>query len=178
MSNILKHHGIKGMRWGVRRYQNYDGTLTEQGRKKYLNSDGSLNELGKKVAVSNQPVSKILRKQNQNHLLTNYQKEVNSKLKKMDEEEKAQRNAREKRIQNETPKDLTEAFEITKRKYGVKSMDDIYKHPASVKAGKDFVKDMKSQFPEFTINDIKQDTSYWRARENAYYESMGIKIKK
>ena len=32
----LYHHGIKGQKWGVRRYQNYDGTLTEQGRKKYL----------------------------------------------------------------------------------------------------------------------------------------------
>lgn len=31
----LYHHGIKGMRWGVRRYQNVDGTLTSAGRKRY-----------------------------------------------------------------------------------------------------------------------------------------------
>ena len=31
----LQHWGIKGMRWGVRRYQNKDGSLTPAGRKKY-----------------------------------------------------------------------------------------------------------------------------------------------
>lgn len=31
----LYHHGIKDQRWGIRRYQNYDGSLTEEGRKRY-----------------------------------------------------------------------------------------------------------------------------------------------
>jgi len=34
-SVALVHHGIKGMRWGYRRYQNPDGTLTEEGKKRY-----------------------------------------------------------------------------------------------------------------------------------------------
>lgn len=29
------HSGVKGMRWGVRRFQNHDGTLTSLGRKRY-----------------------------------------------------------------------------------------------------------------------------------------------
>lgn len=31
----LSHHGIKGMRWGVRRFQNKDGSLTNTGKKRY-----------------------------------------------------------------------------------------------------------------------------------------------
>lgn len=33
--NELKHHGIQGQKWGVRRYQNPDGTLTPEGKKRY-----------------------------------------------------------------------------------------------------------------------------------------------
>lgn len=33
--SYLVHHGIKGMKWGVRRYQNEDGSLTSEGRNRY-----------------------------------------------------------------------------------------------------------------------------------------------
>lgn len=35
----LYHHGIKGQKWGIRRYQNEDGSLTEAGKKKQLMSE-------------------------------------------------------------------------------------------------------------------------------------------
>lgn len=37
--NHLVHHGIKGQRWGVRRFQNPDGTLTSAGKKHYGKGD-------------------------------------------------------------------------------------------------------------------------------------------
>lgn len=46
MNSALYHTGIKGMKWGVRRWQNPDGTLTEEGKKRYLRSDGKFNAVG------------------------------------------------------------------------------------------------------------------------------------
>lgn len=36
-SPFLQHYGVLGMRWGVRRYQNADGSLTEKGKRHYAN---------------------------------------------------------------------------------------------------------------------------------------------
>ena len=43
--NELHHHGIKGMRWGVRRYQNPDGSRTALGKKR----ESSRNDKEKKA---------------------------------------------------------------------------------------------------------------------------------
>lgn len=47
--SYLAHHGIRGQKWGVRRFQNPDGTLTEAGKRRYTNYDGSLSSEGKKA---------------------------------------------------------------------------------------------------------------------------------
>lgn len=45
---FLAHHGIKGQKWGERRYQNEDGTLTPEGRRRYGTIYGSqMNNIAK-----------------------------------------------------------------------------------------------------------------------------------
>lgn len=49
----LYHHGIKGQRWGIRRFQNEDGTLTSEGKQRYsVDNNGQMSKEGKKLYKS------------------------------------------------------------------------------------------------------------------------------
>lgn len=44
----LQHHGVKGMKWGRRRYQNADGSLTPAGRKRYAEDGDGIRKMSRK----------------------------------------------------------------------------------------------------------------------------------
>lgn len=61
--SYLMHHGTKGMKWGVRRYQNPDGSLTPEGKKRYgfdkskFRSSDNVKEAGRRSALASAKAS-------------------------------------------------------------------------------------------------------------------------
>ena len=51
-SSDLQHHGILGMKWGIRRYQNQDGTLTAAGKKRYSSMESIKTKSGETLTLA------------------------------------------------------------------------------------------------------------------------------
>lgn len=82
--DYIAHHGVIGMKWGIRRYQNEDGTLTDKGKARFK----EVSENPKLQKKQNEAARKIfLRKGNayvaaglNGEILKNKQKRKNAKL--------------------------------------------------------------------------------------------------
>lgn len=58
-SNHLIHYGVKGMRWGVRRYQNEDGSLTAAGKKRQDKRDRRAAKYYERANASQREIDKL-----------------------------------------------------------------------------------------------------------------------
>ena len=88
MNNTMRHYGIPGMKWGVRRFQNKDGSLKPAGEKRY-NSDGASNkkaEKDKKPSLSER--FKAFEKRLEDKEIASYSKERQDAYKKLTDDEK------------------------------------------------------------------------------------------
>ena len=58
MNNHIEHHGIKGMHWGIRRYQNADGSLTAAGRRRYEYREKDISRFESENEASRKRIAK------------------------------------------------------------------------------------------------------------------------
>lgn len=153
--NELWHHGIKGQEWGVRRFQNEDGTLTAAGKDRYLKGEAYSKE---KKVLAEQHEEKLLDKKSNAHV-----KQVKNKLnelkKKFDLDDDG-------KATDDTDRDYYTPEEIQKAENEYKTMsqfikddyDEIRKQ-ADAKATQDLIKKYGSE----SISDIE----YYQKKKGA-----------
>ena len=60
IDSFFSHHGIKGQKWGVRRFETENGMLTEEGKKRYAKyNDGRYDDGGSKDKKSSSSKPKL-----------------------------------------------------------------------------------------------------------------------
>lgn len=132
-SNELYHYGVKGMRWGVRRYQNPDGSLTAAGKKR----------VSKKYKKASMEVSKKLSSNADRWHMEAYNEaadymnrggidKFNASQRKKYGEKYYERNGYQE--------DYLKSFDKVIAKNLNRRLNDFYSNDASVKKARDMVK--------------------------------------
>ena len=130
----LWHHGIMGMKWGIRRYQNPDGSLTTAGKIRYGNKNRLEASLNKKAA-------KLQRKYND---LTGKSIRQNNAAKDKTKEEARKKDSKSKSISEMSSEELQAAINrINLEKIYLQAMESV--NPRKVNLGQKFIYSFKDQ---------------------------------
>lgn len=176
----LYHHGILGMKWGVRRFQAKDGGLTNLGRKRYSDKDGSLNKRGKKkyeqetaeLKAEKKLLKNKARTQKKMDKLKDLKNEVDD-LKEADEEAKKGESREEKRkrlLESTDAKEIYEnrnllsTAELNDRIYRIDTEARLASKIPQEKTGLDYVNDRMNR----ASNTLNNATNMFNKVDNAY----------
>lgn len=136
MNNELYHHGIKGMRWGVRRFQNKDGSLTPAGEKRALKASKKLNKKLSDSFKALDEYEKTVEVQN-----------VNNPYKKSGVSTFVISDIEKKKRYNEAVEKVNEYMDYLDKKGFEWKYDSNYSYDGKIDSGKSYV--------ETTINGMK-----------------------
>ena len=102
MVNVLQHHGIKGMHWGVRRYQNPDGSLNTTGRKRQESREEYVKKAEKRIRSNKKTLSNLEKEQklSDKQFINKHRKEIDQLTKEyMEVEEMSKKDAKKELLQ-------------------------------------------------------------------------------
>lgn len=139
----LYHSGIKGMRWGIRRYQNKDGSLTPAGKKRYKATEEELK--AREQVIKNK--ERLKAKQDK---LAAKKAELDAREKALEGEKKSKKSKASDTAKPKSMKDMTDAElrEHINRMQLEKNYLDAQKtlaaaNPKQLSAGEKFMKSLK-----------------------------------
>lgn len=155
MNDELYHYGILGMRWGVRRYQKKDGTLTNSGKKRYDKEMERLKAEEKIIKNKNRTQSKLEKLEAKRKSVEELKKNLNKpKEKSVKEYSDAELRERVNRLQLEKQyKDLSPK-QVSIGKTVVNRIVKNVVVPAAEEMGKQIVKSlMTKEINKYIDND-------------------------
>lgn len=136
--NELYHHGIKGQRWGIRRFQNKDGSLTKAGQRRAAKLEAEYEKVtGKKVSSSSSS-SKSSGKKSIKDMTDDELREITNRLNAEKNYMEAQKNhiSAQTQLSSLQPKQTNKGKELVKEVF-----DDVIK-PAAKNVGKQYLEKM------------------------------------
>ena len=160
-NNELMHHGVVGMKWGVRRYQNKDGSLTAAGKKRYEKEMAKLREEQQTLKKKQATKAKIDK-------LNAMKEDVERQKRELDGDNKLVKKSSPKEVRK-SPKEMSyDELQSTVNRMNLEARYDQL-NPEKVSAGKRFMNKV--------LNDVIVPASTEVAR-NTVKDLMNNAVKK